>query len=641
MQALPAFCLRAETAFFFDFDGTLVELAPTPDGVLVQPRVTDLLSELRSVTNGAVAVVSGRGIDSIDSVSRHARSADRRPARRRAARLERRHAAHRLSRRAAAAHGAGARAGGQRATPACCSRSRARRWRCTTAMRRIASRWRARRPSGWWPITPAAYVLQPGKMVYEIKPKDVDKGRAMRAFLERAAVRRPQAGVCRRRSDRRERLCRRQRARRACRSRSAPGETMAHTRIDSVPGCSTGSHRSSRRRAQHDRRAASLNANNALHRESRFMSRLIIVSNRVAPISEGGPAAGGLAVGVYDALKETGGMWFGWSGDVLSSGQPQIKVEERGPVTFATIALMRRDYDQYYRGFSNATLWPAFHYRADLLQYDRHDFEGYCRVNCVARATARAAAARRRRDLGPRLSSDSVRAGAARGGREEPHRLLPAHSVSGFAGAAGGAAASRTGRGAVFVRSARLPDRAGSARVLRLHRQRGERHGRRIGERPADDPRVRPHAARGGVSDRRLSGRDRRTRESRRKRGKPVRTDEGDAAFAQADHERRPARLFEGTGRAVSRVRAAARTRDRAAQQGVVPADRAADARRHARVSGHPLAARRRVGAHQRTLRRTGLDADPLHPQAVRALGAGRAVPHRARRLSSRRCATA
>jgi trehalose 6-phosphate synthase len=113
----------------------------------------------------------------------------------------------------------------------------------------------------------------------------------------------------------------------------------------------------------------------------RFMSRLIIVSNRVAPISEGGPAAGGLAVGVYDALKETGGMWFGWSGDVVSSGQPQIAVVERGPVTFATIGLARRDYDQYYRGFSNATLWPAFHYRPDLIQYDRHDFEGYWRVN--------------------------------------------------------------------------------------------------------------------------------------------------------------------------------------------------------------------------------------------------------------------
>ncbi|WP_269504132.1 alpha,alpha-trehalose-phosphate synthase (UDP-forming) [Burkholderia sp. IMCC1007] len=113
------------------------------------------------------------------------------------------------------------------------------------------------------------------------------------------------------------------------------------------------------------------------------MSRLIIVSNRVAPISEGEPAAGGLAIGVYDALKETGGMWFGWSGEVVASGapQPQIRIEERGPVTFATVGLSRRDYDQYYRGFSNATLWPAFHYRADLIQYDRHEFDGYSRVN--------------------------------------------------------------------------------------------------------------------------------------------------------------------------------------------------------------------------------------------------------------------
>ncbi|MEC4773216.1 alpha,alpha-trehalose-phosphate synthase (UDP-forming) [Burkholderia cenocepacia] len=113
------------------------------------------------------------------------------------------------------------------------------------------------------------------------------------------------------------------------------------------------------------------------------MSRLIIVSNRVAPISEGEPAAGGLAIGVYDALKETGGMWFGWSGEVVASGapQPQIRIEERGPVTFATVGLTRRDYDQYYRGFSNATLWPAFHYRADLIQYDRHEFDGYRRVN--------------------------------------------------------------------------------------------------------------------------------------------------------------------------------------------------------------------------------------------------------------------
>ncbi len=113
------------------------------------------------------------------------------------------------------------------------------------------------------------------------------------------------------------------------------------------------------------------------------MSRLIIVSNRVAPISEGEPAAGGLAVGVYDALRETGGMWFGWSGDVLpdEGPAPTLSVEPRGPVTFATIGLSKRDYAQYYRGFSNATLWPTVHYRSDLTQYDRQEYEGYKRVN--------------------------------------------------------------------------------------------------------------------------------------------------------------------------------------------------------------------------------------------------------------------
>ncbi len=93
------------------------------------------------------------------------------------------------------------------------------------------------------------------------------------------------------------------------------------------------------------------------------MSRLIIVSNRVAPISEGGPAAGGLAVGVYDALKETGGMWFGWSGDVLSAPPAADQARRARPGDLRDHRLVRRDYDQYYRGFSNATLWPAFHYR--------------------------------------------------------------------------------------------------------------------------------------------------------------------------------------------------------------------------------------------------------------------------------------
>jgi trehalose 6-phosphate synthase len=110
------------------------------------------------------------------------------------------------------------------------------------------------------------------------------------------------------------------------------------------------------------------------------MSRLIVVSNRVAPTQEGRPAAGGLAIGVLDALKETGGVWFGWSGETVTEQRP-AQIDVRGTVTYATVGLNKRDYDQYYRGFSNATLWPAFHYRTDLSRYDRQEYAGYQRVN--------------------------------------------------------------------------------------------------------------------------------------------------------------------------------------------------------------------------------------------------------------------
>jgi len=61
------------------------------------------------------------------------------------------------------------------------------------------------------------------------------------------------------------------------------------------------------------------------------MSRLVVVSNRVAPIRTGKAAAGGLAVGVYDALRQSGGIWFGWSGDI--SADTPINSEQVGNIT--------------------------------------------------------------------------------------------------------------------------------------------------------------------------------------------------------------------------------------------------------------------------------------------------------------------
>ena len=54
-------------ALLLDFDGTLVDIAPTPDAVHVAPELCDALARLLELTDGALAVVSGRPIADIDS----------------------------------------------------------------------------------------------------------------------------------------------------------------------------------------------------------------------------------------------------------------------------------------------------------------------------------------------------------------------------------------------------------------------------------------------------------------------------------------------------------------------------------------------------------------------------------------------
>lgn len=55
-----------ETAFLLDFDGTLVDIAPTPESVVVPNGLLDSLRRLREACGDALAVVSGRPIDQID-----------------------------------------------------------------------------------------------------------------------------------------------------------------------------------------------------------------------------------------------------------------------------------------------------------------------------------------------------------------------------------------------------------------------------------------------------------------------------------------------------------------------------------------------------------------------------------------------
>ncbi|WP_061709531.1 alpha,alpha-trehalose-phosphate synthase [Pseudenterobacter timonensis] len=112
------------------------------------------------------------------------------------------------------------------------------------------------------------------------------------------------------------------------------------------------------------------------------MGRLVVVSNRIAPPDDKKASAGGLAVGVLGALKAAGGLWFGWSGEIGNEDQPLKKVTQDN-ITWASFNLSEKDYDEYYSQFSNAVLWPAFHYRLDLVNFQRESWEGYCRVNAL------------------------------------------------------------------------------------------------------------------------------------------------------------------------------------------------------------------------------------------------------------------
>jgi trehalose 6-phosphate synthase len=110
------------------------------------------------------------------------------------------------------------------------------------------------------------------------------------------------------------------------------------------------------------------------------LSRLIAISNRVAAPS-GGKSAGGLAVGILAALRQSGGIWFGWGGKTSQGEPPDPVIERRGDISFATIDISKADFDDYYNGYCNGTLWPLLHYMLGIFRYERGSYEAYQRVN--------------------------------------------------------------------------------------------------------------------------------------------------------------------------------------------------------------------------------------------------------------------
>lgn len=110
--------------------------------------------------------------------------------------------------------------------------------------------------------------------------------------------------------------------------------------------------------------------------------RVVVIANRL-PIAYDGEtqewktSPGGLVSALTPILQETRGSWVGWSG---------ISDQEFDPFTHSDInqvpvTLTQEEYEDFYVGFCNGTLWPLYHDSVRAPQFHRHWWRPYEAVN--------------------------------------------------------------------------------------------------------------------------------------------------------------------------------------------------------------------------------------------------------------------
>ena len=130
-------------------------------------------------------------------------------------------------------------------------------------------------------------------------------------------------------------------------------------------------------------------------------SRLLIVSNRLpvtARLTENGlqaaASSGGLATGLLPWHERSGGLWFGWPGDLSGATSAQRGAFTRELTARRIVPVHTADdgAEGPDHGFSNRVLWPAFHYLIDRVPVEMTGWDAYRAANeSFADAVAREA----------------------------------------------------------------------------------------------------------------------------------------------------------------------------------------------------------------------------------------------------------
>jgi alpha,alpha-trehalose-phosphate synthase [UDP-forming] len=124
---------------------------------------------------------------------------------------------------------------------------------------------------------------------------------------------------------------------------------------------------------------------------------LVVVSNRL-PLrletdangaAQWSPSAGGLVSALTPVLRRRGGVWIGWAGQTNEVAVPQ----SHEGIALRSVPISDGEYDDFYVGFANRTLWPLYHDAVRAPTFKRRWWQAYVSVNRrYAEAAAEAAA---------------------------------------------------------------------------------------------------------------------------------------------------------------------------------------------------------------------------------------------------------
>src|SRR6202451_1882017 len=111
---------------------------------------------------------------------------------------------------------------------------------------------------------------------------------------------------------------------------------------------------------------------------------LVVVANRlpVRHVSVDGtdawqPSPGGLVSALTAVLQNRNGLWIGWPG-TSDYDKPPTNYEG---IRLKAVDISDEEYENFYLGFSNATLWPLYHDAIRAPTFHRHWWQAYTQVN--------------------------------------------------------------------------------------------------------------------------------------------------------------------------------------------------------------------------------------------------------------------